>query len=127
MEEITSFNNENENESVLVSDLLEIPNLPEVPYFIVNSLRKSDPPNETLHDEKNLCDKCEKPKAPIENFCYFCYRSLCFDCLPENITFHKCNICQTGWCYEWFSYGHGFCASNDRTNASFRRCEECGH
>lgn len=70
------------------------------------------------------CDKCHIKNLNEDNYCDFCDRTLCDNCLPDEISFHKCDTCGTRWCYNATKYINNYC---ERNTGQDDTCPDCGH
>jgi hypothetical protein len=82
---------------------------------------------EEFEESLNLCviqcNKCNSIKVPPENLCDFCDESYCDKCIPDDIAFHKCDLCGIQWCYINSTNYDDYCHKNLRKGV----CIECGN
>ena len=71
----------------------------------------------------DMCDICNKPILDTDNSCDFCHVAYCDSCMPDDISFHKCDTCNTKWCYFNGRYADYQCLKIKIHSGS---CYDCG-
>ena len=71
----------------------------------------------------HYCQSCYTFNLPKDNYCDYCDKSYCDNCLPDEISFHKCDSCGRKWCYYNGKHIDNICS---KIGIHSEHCEECG-
>lgn len=70
------------------------------------------------------CNKCGTIDLPDYNICYFCNNKYCDSCMPDEISFEKCDTCGITICYYDGKYTDYKCL---KTQFRSGDCGDCGN
>ena len=73
-----------------------------------------------LPNDLHYCNGCFTMDLETDNTCDFCDIAYCVLCLPDELSFHKCDTCGLRWCYRNGKYP---CPKIEPGTG----CQECGH
>ncbi len=79
--------------------------------------------NEINGETLPRCQGCNTIELDPDNDCDFCFVGWCEHCIPEEISFSKCDTCNTKWCYFNGSRSDYRC---QRIGIRSGSCNDCG-